>query len=340
VDPRTAALKNEALRPLVAESGLSFSDPLRPVAASRFLRCLRRSQSCRLPVPAVPGREAARDQGEFVAPEGIHAGVTVFSGDGIVIGGGSIEVVLRGLSINGQGGNRGIWYTVGSRLTVERCVVRNMTSHGIWLGFVGNITIEDSVIRDNGGNGINITGNPNVVVARTTIEGNVNGIAYTSTFGPAAKLAVSHSSILRNSASGISAHASGPALSLSVTNSTIARNGATGIGMGSDFGTPVTAAIGSNVVVHNHAGISAVSNGNAGVISGGVSENVVMDNVQFGIQASGVGALLALDRNTVTHNDDGIRAIIGAIVETRANNVVRKNNTNTVGGPFTFVGGI
>lgn len=107
----------------------------------------------------------------IIAPEGVYAAVTVFSGDGIVISGGSIEVVLRGLTINGQGGNRGIFYTLGSRLTVERCVVRNMATFGIGLGFTGNIMIEDSVIRDNGSNGINITGNPHVVVARTTIEG-------------------------------------------------------------------------------------------------------------------------------------------------------------------------
>jgi hypothetical protein len=38
----------------------------------------------------------------LIAPAGVYAGVTVLTGDGIVINGIGIIVVLRGLSINGQ----------------------------------------------------------------------------------------------------------------------------------------------------------------------------------------------------------------------------------------------
>ncbi|MEO8675952.1 MAG: hypothetical protein ABI569_10255 [Casimicrobiaceae bacterium] len=41
----------------------------------------------------------------IVAPQGIYAGITVFSGAGVTINAGASDiVVLRGLSINGQGG--------------------------------------------------------------------------------------------------------------------------------------------------------------------------------------------------------------------------------------------
>ena len=44
----------------------------------------------------------------IIAPAGIYAGVTVSAGDGITINAPGAVVRLRGLSINGQGGNDGI----------------------------------------------------------------------------------------------------------------------------------------------------------------------------------------------------------------------------------------
>ena len=64
----------------------------------------------------------------IISPPGVYAGITVFSGDGVVVAGGGIKVVLRGLSINGQGGNRGIFYTLATELVVERCAISNMVA--------------------------------------------------------------------------------------------------------------------------------------------------------------------------------------------------------------------
>src|SRR4029453_9954756 len=45
----------------------------------------------------------------IIAPPGVYAGITVFSGDGIVINGNvNAKAVLRGLTVNGQGGNIGV----------------------------------------------------------------------------------------------------------------------------------------------------------------------------------------------------------------------------------------
>ena len=55
-----------------------------------------------------------------IAPPGVHAGVSVFSpSNGITVDGPGAKVVLRGLSINGQGGAIGIWMRNGTELHVE-----------------------------------------------------------------------------------------------------------------------------------------------------------------------------------------------------------------------------
>src|SRR5262252_10201767 len=61
----------------------------------------------------------------ITAPAGVYAGITVFSGDGIDINAGhSDTVILRGLTINNEGGaGNGIVFASGARLQVESCVI-------------------------------------------------------------------------------------------------------------------------------------------------------------------------------------------------------------------------
>ena len=65
----------------------------------------------------------------IVVPQGIYAGVSVFAAtDGFVISAGPTdEVVLRGLTINNQGGNNGIVFNTGAALYVESCTIRGFT---------------------------------------------------------------------------------------------------------------------------------------------------------------------------------------------------------------------
>src|SRR4029077_19382759 len=59
----------------------------------------------------------------IIAPQGIYAGVTVPSGDGITVNSLSAIVALRGLTINGQGtGGIGINIRSATRVNVEGCV--------------------------------------------------------------------------------------------------------------------------------------------------------------------------------------------------------------------------
>jgi hypothetical protein len=105
----------------------------------------------------------------IIAPPGIYAGITVLSGDGVAVNAGASDiVVLHGLSINGQGGNRGIYFHSGARLRVENCVISGMGAAGISHNAAnGEMIVIDTIVRDNTGSGI-------VIVADWTSHGIVD----------------------------------------------------------------------------------------------------------------------------------------------------------------------
>ena len=66
-----------------------------------------------------------------IAPAGIYGGISVFSGDGVTVNAPGANVVLRGLTITGQGGQRGILLQAAARVRIENCVISGMSSAGI-----------------------------------------------------------------------------------------------------------------------------------------------------------------------------------------------------------------
>ena len=67
----------------------------------------------------------------ILSPAGVYAGISVFGGtDGVTVCRAGGQVVLRGLTINGQGGNNGIRVQAGE-VHVENTVVSGMTQAGI-----------------------------------------------------------------------------------------------------------------------------------------------------------------------------------------------------------------
>jgi hypothetical protein len=68
----------------------------------------------------------------IVNEEGVEAGITVTSGDGITITAGASDVInLRGLTIVGAGGNNGITFTSGGALNIQNCVIRGFGNDGL-----------------------------------------------------------------------------------------------------------------------------------------------------------------------------------------------------------------
>ncbi len=278
----------------------------------------------------------------ITAPAGVYAGVSVFPGDdGIKIAGGGIDVALRGLTINGQGGNRGIFYTFGASLRISNCVVSNMTGAGVSLGFGGEIVIEDSLIRDNGGVGIAIILDPKVIVTRTTIDRNgSSGIDFTPSASES-RLSVTASHITRNGLYGIHVRPTNVSATVTLAHSTVAQNSEVGIRLSSqNASSPITAFVNGNTIVHNSAGLGADSTNGLGIVSGSLTDNLIGESAGAGVATNNTGALLVLDRNTVTHNFVGLLTSGGSVIETRSNNTVRENGQNLVGGPLTDVGAL
>ena len=93
----------------------------------------------------------------IVAPTGVYAGIAVFGGnDGVTINGSDVAVALRGLTINGQGGNTGINVVAAQEVHVESVIVSNMLQSGIFINTAASLLIKDSIFRDNGGSGIGV----------------------------------------------------------------------------------------------------------------------------------------------------------------------------------------
>jgi hypothetical protein len=86
----------------------------------------------------------------ITSPQGVYAGITVFSGDGIDINAGNTDVIiLRGLTINAQGGSNGLVFNSGGAVDIDSCVVRGFSSgYGIFFGAAGTLQVKDTVITD------------------------------------------------------------------------------------------------------------------------------------------------------------------------------------------------
>jgi hypothetical protein len=92
----------------------------------------------------------------LIAPPGVYAGISVFSGDGIGIQAGSSDtVILRGLTVNNQGSTgNGIDFTAGGTLHIESCVVSGFTDpngSAVLFGGSGILEVEDSIVSGSSG---------------------------------------------------------------------------------------------------------------------------------------------------------------------------------------------
>jgi len=183
-------------------------------------------------------------------------------GTGITINAGAADVIyLRGLIIEGGGvGSHGIVFNTGGFLTIENCVVRNLTSSGINLIPSANSTfsISNTYVADighgfgssgilvtpngsgavtavlnrvesynNGGNGIIISGSLSTGSVQATVADSVaahNGSDGFAAFSNGATTAVTivRSTAAHNASSG--AHAQGSGATLSLAQSTMTSN--------------------------------------------------------------------------------------------------------------------
>ncbi|MEO8674198.1 MAG: right-handed parallel beta-helix repeat-containing protein [Casimicrobiaceae bacterium] len=245
----------------------------------------------------------------LIAPAGVYAGVTVSSGDGIVINAAGSTVILRGLSINGLGGAIDVHAMQVASLHIENCVISGATSHGVLNEAPGSVlSVLDTVVRGNGGAGISVAANSAVVIDRTRVE--------------------------KNGADGFFLATSTGEATATLTNSVFAYNGANGIAVNSNANAKVYVQVEGTSISSNGAhGFVAVTSAMTSDAQVSFARNAVNGNGGDGITLSGAtGAILAtltvqLADNVMHANKGGGYRSVGHVSARASNNVVSGNGS-------------
>jgi len=261
----------------------------------------------------------------LIAPAGIHAGITVFSGDGITVNIPSGVVVLRGLTISGQGGANGVNLLAASRLRIENCVISNMGVDGVMYSVnATELIVIDTIARDNGGSGIGGDSNAFVVLDHVRSEHNgTNGFYMAALAGGEANASISDSVFALNGSNGIWVAATGTSTMFAqIERSVVANNGDDGIRISAQQDAKLGATVTQNAITRNAVnGISVNGPGLAGVT---VSENSILHHLDIGVHANGVATVVWMNANSLSQNRNtlvpDVVASNGAIIRTAGNN--------------------
>ena len=274
----------------------------------------------------------------IISPPGIYAGVSVFSGAGITVNGASIKVVLRGLSINNQGGTDGIDFLQGAGLHVENCVISGFSA-GIGIDLQaasGVMHVNDTTIRD-GGQGIRVFAASAVTVSRTRVEDN----AIYGVFVVGGAIVGIEDSIVSGSDTDIYVF---PTLPSSSARVTIARTLISGGSLGVSV-EPASANASAHVsIMDSTISNTAAQGGIKAHVINGFEATVLATRNQFldngtAAYATGASAYVILDDNSFTGNFITSSRNTGAVFYTRNNNTEARNANPPVGLPYTTLTG-
>jgi hypothetical protein len=271
----------------------------------------------------------------ITAPPGIYGGISVFSGqNGIDVNAPNAKVALRGLSINGQGGNNGIVFSNGAELHVDGCVISNLTSYGLE-AHTGRVFVHDTSIRSNGSSGIAAFGTV-IHVERSRLQANgIYGIYASST----ARVDVRDSLIADNDQTGIIVIA-GALTRVDIDATTISGNRNNGVyAIATTAGTKAELSITRSVVARNGEAGAFDAIGASDNVHLTVSDNMITGNYGDGISAISGATVVASD-NAVTKNAQyGFFNSLSAF-KSRGDNAVQDNGSGPNSGTITTIGGL
>jgi hypothetical protein len=253
----------------------------------------------------------------IIAAPGVYGGISAFAGqDGITVDAPGARVVLRGLTINGQGGLNGVRVLAADALHIEDCTVANFAANGIRIEAATVVHIVRANIRSNGFRGLNVfSGGPTVEVSdsrfvqhagqgvfiasgefngsRLTVEDNTVGIV-AQTSSPVTINATLADSVLTRNGSGFVAKAlGGGTVNAALTGVTSRRNNIDGIA--SFGGTATTVVANCEAVGNGGNGVSAL--GGATVI---VSGATAAGNVGFDLFQDGSSVMRTTGNNALS----------------------------------------
>jgi hypothetical protein len=255
------------------------------------------------------GRITVNKSVAIIAPPGVYAALSVFAGDnGIDINTAGVKVILRGLTINGQGGVHGIAFTAGAQLNVDNCVIANMGSDGLHATASG----------------------ADVFVTETTITNNAqDGIELSDV-----RLFVDSSHVDRNGGYGIFATAATAATRVSIARSTLSGNIDGGAWLQTDSAVFTTEAQMQDIVIAgNGNGVEAVSTAN-GAVRAHLTRAAIFNNGFYGVRSSSLAGSTTLV--TLTDSDVNGNGNEGARVAGSGATIVVGGSTVTRNASFGF----
>jgi hypothetical protein len=270
----------------------------------------------------------------IISPPGIYAGVSVLTPgtDGIVINAAGINVTLKGLTINGQGGNVGIRFTQGARLDIDGCTVGNMVQEGIRVEGPGTIAIADTTVIGNTLGGINVNAAAVVTVVESIVESNTGtGIAVRN----GASATIDHTTVTRNTLRGISVHGVAAGTRVAVSSSVVTdHTGGSGLYVEA-LGAALVARldVAGSTIARNTNGVELTTSG-GGAVKAGIVSNQIVENSGAGILASGsASSVVRASWNGIFRNATGLSATGGGVINSPVTNYVRDNTPGGDGTP-------
>jgi len=228
----------------------------------------------------------------LTAAPGVYAGITVSSGSGVTIATPGVNVVLRGLTINSQGGDAGILMTTnaaGSQLSIENCVISNFSifdsqdfQHGVWVQTTATVRMVNTLVRDND-IGVELQSGATADISGSKFFGNsLYGIySFDSINGTTTTAAVSDTVVIGGGLIGIYANVG----SASTANARIA--------------------ISRSIISNYDTGVAAASQN--GIASISIRKSMVTGSSENGLAVAGASArLISFGNNTLSNNSDNI----------------------------------
>jgi hypothetical protein len=236
----------------------------------------------------------------IAASEGVYAGVTVSSGDGITVNPGpSGPVILRGLTINSTGGNRGIVQQSGTALHVEDCVISNFGVDGIHAmpATTSSLYLRNSELRGNQVGvsvGTTVSGSYTVQIDRSTFAKNAQAGLDIATTGRGASGAIRNTVFTGNGYGVIMRPLAGTTAKLELRKTTFDTNTVTGLFVGS-AGSTTMANVASSTFSSNAGGIGAAGGGTIHVADSTIIRNTT------GL-SPGAGSIVSFGNNRLLQN--------------------------------------
>jgi len=227
----------------------------------------------------------------IIAPLGIYAGISVFSGTGVTITAGPADkVVLRGITVNGQGGDDGIRVNSGKEIHIEDCTVANMNLTGVYVNGGSAVHLTRITAHSNGWYGVEVepgTVNPIVTtLADSQLRSNGQGgfVALTYASGLMVHAALTRVTASGNGAGFVANSFNLGSITMTLADSVAIENASWGV---QASGTNTTAVVSGSTFVRNSsadllqsasatfltAGNNALTGRGAGDISGVVTLN-------------------------------------------------------------------